>query len=164
MTEPKPNWLSPISAYGQGRMAETKPIWLSLISGYGQGRMAYTKPVWLSLISTHWQWRMAEHKPVRLSLISAHLFSFLCSVLLYVFTFWVPSCDAHYDVCIKRCSVHFYLQVFVGGPMSYLRYLCFLRIVVSNTYFVVCLFRLSSSCCHFSGLSILDCSFGIHLF
>ena len=52
--------------------------------------------------------------------------------------------------------------------MSYLRYLCLLRIVVSNTYFVVCLFRLSSSCVHyvviFSGLSILDCSFGVHFF
>jgi len=52
--------------------------------------------------------------------------------------------------------------------MSYLRYLCLLHIVVSNTYFVVCLFRLSSSCVPyvviFSGLSILDCSFGIHFF
>ena len=26
----------------------------------------------------------------------------------------------------KRCLVHLYLQLFVGGPMSYLRYVCFL--------------------------------------
>ena len=45
--------------------------------------------------------------------------------------------------------------------MSYLRYLSLLRIVVSNTYYVVFLFRLSSSCVpyvvSFSRLSIFDC-------
>jgi len=45
--------------------------------------------------------------------------------------------------------------------MSYLRYLCLLRIVVSNTYYVVFLFRLSSSCVpyvvSFSRLSMFDC-------
>jgi hypothetical protein len=29
-----------------------------------------------------------------------------------------------YDFRIKRCSVRFYLQLFVEGPMSYLRHLC----------------------------------------
>ena len=92
-------------------------------------------------ISVYWQWRMAvpklykkeerltlrEHSSSFGGVLVAHLFSFYCCVLLYVFTFWVPSCDVHYDFRIKQCSVHIYLQVFIGGPMSYLRYLCFLR-------------------------------------
>jgi hypothetical protein len=49
--------------------------------------------------------------------------------------------------------------------MSYLRYLVCLRIVVSNSYSVVFLFCLSLSCVpyvtSFSGLSIVDCPFGI---
>jgi len=48
--------------------------------------------------------------------------------------------------------------------MSYARDLCFLRIVVSNTYRVVLFICLFSSCvpyvASFSGLSIFDCSFG----
>ena len=133
-----------------------------------------------TLISVYWQWRISapklykkeerltlhEHSSSFGGVLVAHLFSFFCGVLLYVFTFRVLSCDAHYDFCITQCSVHIYLQVFVGGPMSYLRYVCLLRIVVSNTYLVVCMFRLSSSCVPyvviFSGLSILDSSFGIH--
>ena len=97
----------------------------------------------------------------------AHIFCFFCGVLLYMYLY-VLSCDAHYDFCIKQCSVPIYLQLFVGGPLSYLHYLCLLHIVVSNTYFVVCLLRLSWSCVPyvviFPGLSILDCSFGIHFF
>ena len=41
----------------------------------------------------------------------------------------------------KRCSVRLNLQLFVGGIMSYLRYLC---IVVSITNCVLFLFYLSS--------------------
>jgi hypothetical protein len=45
--------------------------------------------------------------------------------------------------------------------MSYLRHLCLLCIVVSNTYYVVFLFRLSSSCVPYvvslSRLSSFDC-------
>jgi hypothetical protein len=40
-------------------------------------------------------------------------------VLLYVFTFFVPCCDVHYDFCIKSYSV----QLFVGKLMSFLCYL-----------------------------------------
>ena len=40
-----------------------------------------------------------------------------------------------YVICV--CLVRLYLQLFVGGLMSYLRYLCLLLIVVSNTYCVV---------------------------
>ena len=69
------------------------------------------------------------------------------------------------------CSVRLYLQLFVGGRMSYLRYMCLfgssfpsvvcrrthvvftlcvfvLCIVVSNTYYVVFLFYFSSFCLH----------------
>ena len=47
----------------------------------------------------------------------------------------------------KRCSVRLCLQLFVVGRMSCLRNVCVcLRIVMSNTYCVVFLFRLSSSC------------------
>jgi hypothetical protein len=57
----------------------------------------------------------------------------------------------------KRCSVRLYLQLFVGGRMSYL--------VVSNTYCVLFLFCFSLSCVpyvvSFCGLFFFDCSFGI---
>jgi hypothetical protein len=36
----------------------------------------------------------------------------------------------------KRCSVRLYLQLFLGELISYLRYLCLFRIVVSNAYCV----------------------------
>jgi len=39
----------------------------------------------------------------------------------------------------KRCSVRLYLQLFVEGLMSYLLCCVWLRIVVSNTYYVVLL-------------------------
>jgi hypothetical protein len=58
-----------------------------------------------------------------------------------------------------QCSIRLYLQLFVWGIMSYLRYLC-LRKVVCDTYCIVFLFSLSSSCvpnvASFSGLSISD--------
>jgi len=56
---------------------------------------------------------------------------------------------------LKRYSVRLCLQLFVGGIICYLRYLSLLvygvclRIVVSNTYYVVFLFCFSSSCCQF---------------
>ena len=43
-------------------------------------------------------------------LISLFLF---CVVLL--FTLWLPCCDLRYDDSWKRCSLHLYLQLFVGG-------------------------------------------------
>ena len=49
---------------------------------------------------------------------------FFGAVLLCVFMIWIPCCDVHCDFRIKRCSVRLYLQLFVGGLMSYLRYLC----------------------------------------
>jgi hypothetical protein len=78
-----------------------------------------------------------------------------------------------YDFRIKRCSVRLYLQLFVGGFMSFLRYLCLFA--YSGVQHILCcvLFFLyvSSSCvlctqCNqllwivHSWLSILDCPFG----
>jgi hypothetical protein len=48
-----------------------------------------------------------------------------------------------YDLRIKRCSVLLYLQLFVGGLMSYLRYLClFAYSGVTHIlgFFVLCFF------------------------
>jgi len=47
-----------------------------------------------------------------------------CVVLLCIFACCLPYCDVRYDFRIKRCSVRLYLQLFVGGLMSYLCYLC----------------------------------------
>jgi hypothetical protein len=64
-------------------------------------------------------------------------------------------------------DVRLYFQLFVGGIMSYLRYIVCLCIVVSNTYcvvffalfvFVFCL--MYPNVASFSGMSILDCTFG----
>ena len=86
---------------------------------------------------------------------------------------------------LKLCPVRPYLQLFVGGYMLYVRYLCLfvysgvqhilrcvfvffifvLFMAVSNTYYVVFLFCFHSSrvpyVASFSGLSFFDCPFGI---
>jgi hypothetical protein len=77
-----------------------------------------------------------------------------------------------YDFRIKRCSVRLYLQLFVGGFMSFLRYLCLFA--YSGVQHILCcvlfFFYVSSSCvlctqCNqllwivHSWLSILDCPF-----
>jgi len=52
-----------------------------------------------------------------------HHFSF-CVVLLCFFTFLDPCCEFRYNFRIKTMFVPFYLQLFVGVLMSYLRYFC----------------------------------------
>jgi hypothetical protein len=42
---------------------------------------------------------------------------------------------------LKRCSVHHYLQLFVGGLMSYLRYLC-LFAYIGVQHILCCVFVL----------------------
>jgi hypothetical protein len=89
----------------------------------------------------------------------------LCVVLLCVFMSRVPCCDVHYDFRIKRCSVHLYLQLFVGGFRSYLRYLC-LFVHSGVEHILSCVFALfvvvfCTICSSFSGLLICDCPFGI---
>jgi hypothetical protein len=67
----------------------------------------------------------------------------------------------------KDFSICLYLQLFVGGLMSYCVFCVCLCIMVSNTYRVVFLFCFSSSClpyvASFSELSIFDCVLGIPL-
>jgi len=62
---------------------------------------------------------------------------------------------------LKRCLVRLYLQLFVGGFMSYLRVFDYLRIVVSKAYCVVVFFGFLFSSCvpyvaSYSRLSIFD--------
>jgi hypothetical protein len=67
---------------------------------------------------------------------------------------------------LKRCSVRLYLQLFVGGIMSYLRYLC-LFVHTGVQHILCCIFLLfllvlcTPYVASFSGLSIFDCPFGV---
>jgi hypothetical protein len=90
----------------------------------------------------------------------------VCVILLYVVTFSVPSCDVRYDFRIKRCSVRLYLQLFVGGLMSYLRYVCLfacdgVQHIVCCGFFCLRLVSCVPNFASFSRLSIFDCPFGI---
>ena len=84
-------------------------------------------------------------------------YSYLVSqdVLLFLFTFRVPCCDVRYDFCIKLCLVRLYLQLFVGGLMFYLRYLCLLahsgvkHIVLWFLLFFFVLYMFTLWCCQF---------------
>ena len=65
----------------------------------------------------------------------------------------------------NRCSVGLYLQLFVGGFMSCLRYL-YLLVYSGVQHILCCVFIFVSWLCvqclaSFSGLSISDCPFGI---
>ena len=66
-----------------------------------------------------------------------HLFSFFCDVLLCVFAFLVPCCDALYVFRIKLCSFGFCLQLFVGELVSYLCY-SYLFVYSSVQYTLCC--------------------------
>ena len=50
---------------------------------------------------------------------AAHLFYFLCCPIMCLYVLSSVTITA-----LKRCSVRLYLQLFVGGIISYLRYLC----------------------------------------
>ena len=85
----------------------------------------------------------------------AHLCSFLCCPINYIYVltslFWCPLRFPHENV-------RFYLQVFVGGFMSYLGYLCLFAYRVVQHILSVSLLCFSSPCVPyvaiFSGLSI----------
>ena len=87
-------------------------------------------------------------------------FKFLC-----VFSFWVPCCDVSYDFCIKTMFGSSLPPAVCKRAHVLSTFFVLLGIVVSNTYYVVFLFGISSSCIHyfvsFSGLSNFDCSFSI---
>ena len=62
---------------------------------------------------------LCEHlssPPVRV----AHLFSFLCFPIMFLYVL-----GSVLRTPLRIRTVHLYLQLFVGGLMSYLRYLCF---------------------------------------
>ena len=91
------------------------------------------------------------------------IFLVFCVVLLFVFTFWVQCNDIRYDFRkIKQwCSVRLYLQLFVGGRMSYLRYLHLFTYCGVQHVSCCALFCFSSSrvtcVSSFSRLFIFDC-------
>jgi hypothetical protein len=72
-------------------------------------------------------------------------------------------CDVRYNFHIQTIfGVRLYLQLFVGGLMSYLRYLC----LFANSgvqHILCCVFALFVLVLlpFFSGLSIFDCLFDI---
>jgi hypothetical protein len=91
------------------------------------------------------------------------------SFYFFVFSYYVYLCSEFrvvMSVTISSCknSIRLYLQSFVGGCMSYLRYLFLLA--MSNTYCAVFLFCFPSSgvtyAASFSGLSFFDCPIGIN--
>jgi len=78
------------------------------------------------------------------------IFLVFCVVLFMCPNF--PCCDVRYDSHIKRCSVRLYLQLCVGGVMSYLRYLCLFTYSVVH-HILCCVFALffcllCTICCH----------------
>jgi hypothetical protein len=89
-----------------------------------------------------------------------HLFSFLCVV-----SFWVPFCDVSYDFCIRTMFGSSLPPAVCKRAHVLSTFSVCLGIVLSNTYYVVFLFCISSSCIHYfaslSGLSNFDCSFSI---
>jgi hypothetical protein len=70
---------------------------------------------------------------------------FLCVVLLCVFTFLVPFWDVRFEIRIKAMLGSLYLLSFLGGLMSYLRYVCYLLIGTSNTCCVVVTQKMSNT-------------------
>ena len=90
------------------------------------------------------------------------IFIVFCVVLLCVFTFCVLCIDIPCDVCIKTMFISSLPPVVCRRTRVLFYVICVcLHIVVSNTYCVVLLFCLSSSCvpyiASFSRLFIVDC-------
>ena len=79
------------------------------------------------------------------------MFTYVMSNILSCHMFLRFQC--RYDFRMKRCSVRLYLQLCVGGHMSYLRYLCLLACSgVRQIYYCVFLlffFVLCILCCQF---------------
>jgi hypothetical protein len=111
----------------------------------------------LSTTANHW-WtgtaypsRAPEFTPGFLVGSMLLIFLFFVVVLLCVFTFWVSCCNVRYDFLIKRYSGRLYLQLFVWGCISYLRYLCLFA--YSGVQHIVCcglfLHLVHSVCCQF---------------
>ena len=67
----------------------------------------------------------------------------------------------------KRCSLRLYLQLFVGGCMSYLCYLCLFAYSgvqhILCFVFVLFFFILCTLYCQFLWIILFDCPFGVLL-
>ena len=89
------------------------------------------------------------------------IFSDFCVVLLCVFAFWVPCCDVRYDFRIKTTFGSFLPPVVCRRGSCHIYVICVcLRIVVSNTYFVLFLFGFVFLPLVYSMLPVsLDCIF-----
>ena len=78
----------------------------------------------------------------------------LLCVIIFLVPCWCPLRFPHRKLCLVRLS----LQLFVGGLISYLQYLClFVYIGVQSILSYVCV-CLSASCVHYVAIS-LDCPF-----
>ena len=130
----------------------------------------------------HIRWRKCQkyvyvtHKRPKLHHLRAPVFtpSFWWSPCCWSFYFFVLSCyvslRSEFNVVIsvwKQCSLRLYTQLFVGGRMSYLRYLCLFTYsgVQHMLCCVFCFVYLRLVSCvpnvpNISGLPILDCLFG----
>ena len=69
----------------------------------------------------------------------------------------------HVNNAVRLNVVRLYLQLLVGGLMSYLRYMCLFTYRTWRPTRIVLCFRLSSSCvsyvASFSGLFFFDCPY-----
>ena len=122
---------------------------------------------WAICKTIDWTWRpqlgTRSKNTIYLVVYQYIVLTLLVTCLLCGFMCWVPRCDVRCDIRIKNyVRFVFISSCFVGGFISYCGCLC---IVVFNTYCVVYVFFLSSSCVQYvpscSGLSIFDCLFGV---
>ena len=74
--------------------------------------------------------------------------SYASWVILWVFTFWVPCCDVRFDFRIETMFGSSLPLVVWGQSLCLIYVICVtLRIVVSNTYCVICRFVFLHQCC-----------------
>ena len=112
--------------------------------------------------SLHRSTEMNEIKRVIFTLVNIYgIFNILWNFTNFIKTNVYDCCFSLIDCFNDVCLVRLYLQLFVGGLMSYLHYLClFVHSGVQHIVSCIYLFCLSSSyVASFSGLSIFDCPF-----
>jgi hypothetical protein len=85
---------------------------------------------------------------LRLNLVGSEL---LIVLVFFVLFYYVSlRSEFHYDYCIKRCSVRLHLQLFVGGLICYLHYLCLFAYSGVQHILWFFFFVLSTLCCQVS--------------
>ena len=105
---------------------------------------------WILNWAVNYHIRSRNFLPFMITWVHPRLFSevrvahrLLCCPIMCLFTFWISCCNVSYNFRIKRCSVRLYLQLFIGGLVSYLRYLYLFAVV---THIVLCFLLCLSSC------------------